>query len=73
MITETFRQLLAELSEGEVPDPLRQPMPLYAVWADLARLAGEPEPTEVAALMDAPAAAPLRTSPARFIPASAQD
>lgn len=70
MITETFRQLLAELTEQGIAAPLHQPMPPYALWADLCRLAGEPEPPEVAALMDAPAATPLRPGPARFIPAA---
>lgn len=73
IITETFRALVAELAEEGLPDPLTRPMALFAVWADACRIAGEPEPPEVAALMDAPAATLLQPSaaaptPARFIP-----
>jgi hypothetical protein len=71
MITDAFRQLLAELAEEGVDAPLHRPLPLYAIWADLCRLAGEQEPPEVAAIVDAPAATPLRPGPARFIPAAA--
>lgn len=70
IITETFRALIAQLTEDGMPDPLHQPMTLFAVWADACRIAGEPEPPEVAALMDAPAATLLTATPsaARFIP-----
>lgn len=68
IITETFRAYLADLADdGDLAATLHTPLPLYAVWADLCRLAGEPEPPEVAALLDAPAAT-LLTGPARFIP-----
>jgi len=52
--------LIAEVRavQDDVPDPLAQPLTLALVWADLARLAGEPLAAEVAALVDAPA--PLR-------------
>ena len=46
------------MTEGDVPDPLAQPCTLALLWTDLARLAGEPLPAEVAALVDAPI--PLR-------------
>lgn len=70
IVTEAFRALVAQLTEDEIPDPLNQPMPLFALVADLCRLAGEPEPPEIAALMDAPAATALRAnvgSPARWL------
>ncbi len=57
-INETLRALVAEMAAGDVPDPLAQPCTLALVWADLARLAGESLPAEVAALVDAPI--PLR-------------
>jgi len=57
-INETLRALVAEMTAGDVPDPLAQPVTLALVWADLCRLAGEPLPAEVAALLDAPT--PLR-------------
>lgn len=57
-INETLRALIAEMAAGDVPDPLAQPCTLALVWADLARLAGEPLPAEVAVLIDAPI--PLR-------------
>ena len=43
--------LVAELIEGEVPSPLTQRFCLASVWADLARLAGEPLPLAVAAVV----------------------
>jgi hypothetical protein len=46
--------LVAELAEGDVPDPLSQRFRLAFVWADLARLAGEPLPAHVAAALDEP-------------------
>jgi hypothetical protein len=42
-------------AEG-VPDALAQPLTLAAVWADLARLAGEELPAWVGARLEAPAA-----------------
>ena len=53
-INDTLRALVAEMAAGDVPDPLAQPCTLALVWADLARLAEEPLPAEVAALVDAP-------------------
>ncbi len=57
-INDVLHALIEEMAEGDVPDPLAQPCTLALVWADLARLAGEPLPAEVAALVDAPT--PLR-------------
>ncbi len=51
-IDATLRVLVAELTAGGVPAPLAQPFTLAALWADLARLAGEPTPPAVAALLD---------------------
>ncbi len=41
--------LVAELEAGDVPDPCGQSFTLAAVWCDLARLAGEAPPADVAA------------------------
>jgi hypothetical protein len=49
-VNHLFNLLIAELVEGEVPAPLAQPFTLAAVWADLARLSGEPLPRAVAIL-----------------------
>ncbi len=46
--------LVAELRAEDVPDPLNERFTLAAIWADLARLAGEPLPADVAAVLDAP-------------------
>jgi hypothetical protein len=46
-INDAMYALLAELEEGEVPDPLRQRFLLHNLWADLARLAGEELPAEI--------------------------
>lgn len=58
MINATLRALLREMEACNVPDPLAQPLTLALVWADLCRLAGEPLPPDVAALLAAPV--PLR-------------
>ena len=52
---ELLTDLCDELAAGDVPAPLAQPFTLAAVWADLARLAGEPVPPDVAAYLDEPA------------------
>ncbi len=61
----TINQLLAaltdELAEGGVPDPLNQRFRLDFVWADLARIAGEALPAEIARALDAP----IRATPPR--------
>ncbi len=51
-IDTLMRSLVAELAAGDVPAPLAQDFTLVALWDDLARLAGEPTPPEVAALLD---------------------
>ena len=43
--------LVAELEAEAIPAPLRQPLTLAAVWADLCRLAGEELPLEVRLLI----------------------
>ena len=58
MINAALHALLREMEMGDVPDPLAQPLTLAVVWADLCRLAGEPLPPDVAALLAAPT--PLR-------------
>ncbi len=63
-INDALAVLVDEMAAADVPDPLAQPCTLALVWADLARLAGEPLPAEVAALVDAPI--PLR--PLRAVP-----
>jgi hypothetical protein len=64
-INQAMPALVAELEEGDVPDPLSQQFRLSFVWADLARLAGEPIPAQVAALLDEPMhAVPVLTSAA---------
>ncbi len=63
-ISEALRALVAELAAGGVPTPLTQPFTLAALWDDLARLAGEPVPPEVAALLDGRSADPTRTGQA---------
>ncbi len=61
-IDEAMRALVAELAAGGVPAPLAQPLTLAALWDDLARLAGEPIPPEVAALLDGRNDDPARPS-----------
>ncbi len=66
-----LRTLVDEMAAADVPDPLAQPCTLALVWADLARLAGESVPAEVAALLDAPipcARCAPRPSPAATTP-----
>ena len=51
-INDLMAALVAELEEGEIANPLAQRFTLAHVWADLARLADEPLPAEVAAVVD---------------------
>jgi hypothetical protein len=53
-INALMAALVAELEEGEIPNPLAERFTLANVWADLARLAGEELPAPVAALVDEP-------------------
>ena len=59
-IDDAMRALVAELGAGGVPAPLTQLFTLATVWDDLARLAGEPTPPEVAALLDGRGTIPVR-------------
>jgi len=61
------RSLGAELGAGGVPAPLARPFTLAALWDDLARLAGEPTPPEVAALLDGRDDDPARPSRASAV------
>jgi len=45
--------LYAELAE-EIPNVLTESFTFAALWADLARIAGEPVPRDVAVVLDAP-------------------
>lgn len=69
-ITNAVAALIEEMQEEGISDPLSCRLTLGAVIYDLCRLAGEPEPPEVAAILDAAAATPLRPGPGRFIPAT---
>ena len=69
---EACAALVAELAEGDVPDPLNQRFKLAFVVADLCRLAGEPVPAEVARALDEPACHRLPAAEvARWLPAIA--
>ena len=57
--------LVAELADGDVPDPLTQRFTLAHTWADLARLAGEPIPSEVESLLDGRDTIPIQLGRAR--------
>ncbi len=46
--------LVAELRAEDVPDPLNERFTLAAIWADLARLAGETVPPAIVLALDAP-------------------
>ncbi len=52
-VTAALTALYAELAE-ELPDVLSTPFTFATLWADLARIAGEPLPADVAAALDAP-------------------
>ncbi len=43
-VNHLLAALVAELEAGDVPDPCGQRFTLAALWADLARLAGEEPP-----------------------------
>jgi hypothetical protein len=53
-INTILAALVEELVEGGMDDPLAEPLTLAALWSDLARIAGEPLPADVAALVDGP-------------------
>jgi hypothetical protein len=50
-LNDLMAALVAELEEGEVPQPLVQSFTLAAVWQDLARLAGEELPADALAVV----------------------
>ena len=58
--------LVCELIQNDIPHPLAQSFPLFCLWDDLCRLAGEPVPPAVAGLLDAPAALCLTAVPPAF-------
>ena len=62
-VTAALAALYAELA-AEIPDALNARFSFATMWCDLARLAGEPLPADVAAVLDAPLdlapAAPVR-------------
>ena len=64
--------LVVELIEHDIPHPLTQELAVFALWSDLARLAGEAIPPAVAALLDAPAAMCLGDVPPAFHAALAE-
>ena len=51
MINQLMAALVAELAADEIPQPLAQRFTLAAIWADLARLAGEELPVAVQAIV----------------------
>ena len=51
-INGTLRAFAAELADEGVKEPLASRLTLAAVWADLARIAGEAIPSDVLALID---------------------
>ncbi len=50
-INELMAALVAELADGEIPQPLSKRFTLANIWADLARLAGEELPAEALAVV----------------------
>ncbi len=53
-ITSALTMLIEELAADGVPNVLHESFTFAALWADLARIAGEPLPADVAAVLDAP-------------------
>ncbi len=53
-INATLLALVEELTNDGIADPLGECFTLAHLWADLARLAAEPLPADVAALLDGP-------------------
>ncbi len=53
-VNELMRRLVADLEAEGVPDPLRQPLTLAAVWADLCKLHLERPPAAVLVALDDP-------------------
>ena len=61
-LNDLMALLVDELADGDIPAPLSQRFTLASTWADLARLAGEPIPPAVAALLDGRGVSPTRPS-----------
>ena len=57
-INAALEQFCRDLAAGGVPHPLDQPVTLGLLWFDLATIAGEDVPPDVAALVAAPAGTP---------------
>ena len=57
-INEALRRLADELSD-EIPNLLTTPLSFGLLWLDLATIAGEPVPADVAALAETPVAAAI--------------
>jgi hypothetical protein len=53
MINAAMAALIEELGD-EIPDILTAEFSLACLWTDLCRIAGEPVPRDVAAVLDAP-------------------
>ncbi len=53
-INAALEQFCRDLAAGGVPHPLDQPVTLGLLWFDLATIAGEAPPPDVAALVDEP-------------------
>ena len=64
-LNDLLALLVAELADGDIPAPLTRRFTLATLWADLARLAGEPTPPTVAALLDERDTIPVRPDRAR--------
>ena len=64
--------LVCELIEHDIPHPLTQELSVFALWSDLCRLAGEPVPPAVFALLDTPAVECLDAVPPAFRAALAE-
>jgi len=65
-VNALMAMLVCELIQNDIPSPMTQELSLFALWSDLARLAGEPVPPAVAALLDAPATERLTAVPGAF-------
>ena len=55
-LCDLLDRYVAELEADGIPDPLAETFTLWAIMADLFRLAGEPLPLDVAAHLTKPAA-----------------
>ena len=57
-INDALEAFCTELRAGGCPHPLDQPVTVGLLWYDLAIIAGEDVPPDVAALLDEPAGTP---------------